>query len=94
MPQLTILPAGVTVEVAAGVPMLEAGESAGIDMAHGCRGCSCGTCPVEVVSGGEHLEPMTDDERAVIEGAGLDPAQLRLTCVVALTGGAVTIRQL
>lgn len=92
MPKVTVLPANKSVEVPAGELLLDAGEKAGVEMEAGCFNCSCGTCVVEVVSGMENLEPPSDEELDVLDSWNKDPEKYRLTCVVKVKDGDVTIR--
>ena len=92
MPKVTILPSNATAEVEPGELLLEAGEKAGIEMEAGCFNCSCGTCVIEVVSGMENLDPPTPEELDVLDQWNKDPEKYRLTCVVKVKDGDVTIR--
>ncbi|MGE0463370.1 MAG: hypothetical protein AB7Q16_18565 [Vicinamibacterales bacterium] len=56
-----------------------------------CRSCSCGSCWVGVLAGGEHLSPVDPRERATIGGLGYittDEARplIRLACMAQATG--------
>lgn len=92
MPKVTILPANKSAEVPSGELLLEAGEKAGVEMEAGCFNCSCGTCVVEVISGMENLEPASAEELDVLDQWNKDPEKFRLTCVVKIVKGEVTIR--
>jgi ferredoxin len=92
MPRLTVLPSNLSAEVPAGELLLEAGETAGVEMEAGCFNCSCGTCVAEVVSGMENLEPPTDEELDVLDQWNKDPEKHRLTCCVRIKSGDVVIR--
>jgi ferredoxin len=92
MPRLTVLPSNLSAEVPAGELLLEAGETAGVEMEAGCFNCSCGTCVAEVVSGMENLEPPTDEELDVLDQWNKDPEKHRLTCCVRIKSGEVVIR--
>lgn len=58
-----------------------------------CRSASCGTCRIEVLEGLDLLEPMADDERAVLEEFD-DPPGRRLACqaVVRAADGVLRVR--
>lgn len=93
MPKVTVLPANVSAEVEVGELLLDAGEKAGVEMEAGCFNCSCGTCVVEVVRGGEHLEEPTPEELDVLDQWSRDVEKYRLTCCVKVVGeGEVVIR--
>ena len=92
MPKVTVLLANLSAEVEPGELLLEAGEKAGVEMEAGCFNCSCGTCVVEVVNGMENLAQPTDEELDVLDAWNKDPEKYRLTCVVKVKDGDVTIR--
>lgn len=94
MPKVTILPAEAVGEVKPGDTLLDAGERAGVEMEAGCFNCSCGACVVEVVQGGDILQPPDDEELDVLDAWSRDPDRFRLACVARLATGDVTIRQL
>lgn len=92
MPKITVLPANASAEVPAGTLLLDAGESAGVEMEAGCFNCSCGTCVIEVVSGMENLGEPTPEELDVLDQWNKDPEKYRLACCVQLQHGEVVIR--
>lgn len=94
MPKVTILPVELTAEVAAGENLLDAGEHAGVEMVAGCFNCSCGTCAVEVVRGGENLAAPAPREIEVLTASERHPSRFRLACTTKVLRGEVTIRQL
>jgi NAD(P)H-nitrite reductase large subunit/ferredoxin len=77
---------GERITARAGASVLEVTEGAGKPIEAGCRMGVCGADPVCVRGGGEHLSPMTDDERATLERLGLDPASHRLACCARVEG--------
>jgi ferredoxin len=92
--KVTIQPADLTGEIRAGESLLDAGQTAGVEMVAGCFNCSCGTCAVEVTAGATHLEPAGPEEIAVLEMNGHPPGRFRLACTARVNDGDVTIRQL
>lgn len=56
-----------------------------------CRSASCGTCQVEVVSGGELLEAPGDSERELLELLG-GPPEVRLACQARVRPGPGLLR--
>ena len=92
MAKITILPANVSAEVADGENLIEAGESAGVEMEAGCFNCSCGTCAVEVVSGMENISEPTPEELDVLDQWNKDPEKFRLTCCNQILHGEVVLR--
>jgi phenol hydroxylase P5 protein len=94
MPNVTILPVGVTGEIAPGVTLLDAGEQAGVTMKSGCLDSTCGTCAVEVVEGTENLSPPGEAECQALARWGQDSRRFRLACCARVRQGRVVIRQL
>ncbi|MCW5559933.1 MAG: (2Fe-2S)-binding protein, partial [Verrucomicrobiae bacterium] len=92
MAKITILPANVSAEVPDGENLIEAGESAGVEMEAGCFNCSCGTCVAEVVSGMENLTEPTPEELEVLDQWNKDPEKFRLTCCNKILKGEVVLR--
>lgn len=81
-------------EVPLGERVLDAAQRVGAPEGSRCRGvCACSTCHVYVRSGAEHLTPVDDDERDVIELACEDPRpESRLGCQArAATSGTVEV---
>jgi 2Fe-2S ferredoxin len=54
-----------------------------------CRSASCGTCRLEVLAGGETLEPPQTDEADLLALMGDDPRRCRLACQARLREGAL-----
>jgi 2Fe-2S ferredoxin len=74
------------IPVAPGVTVLAAARAAGVDLTHYCGGtCSCGTCRIEVVSGGDHLSAVQGREQMVL-GAERHAAGDRLACQARVEG--------
>ena len=72
----------------AGMTLMEAIRDGGVhELLALCGGCcSCATCHVVVdASFVDALPPMTDDERVLLEGSGLNAPGSRLSCQVALS---------
>lgn len=93
MPIVTILrdDGPVRVECADGDSLFDSGAkvSAGIDTACVGKG-TCGLCRVKILSGGEHLNPFTDEERKHL-GNVYHLTKVRLACR-SRVGGDVTIQ--
>jgi ferredoxin len=93
MPTVTIVVDGEarTVEVPAGTSLFEAGAkiAAGIDTACVGKG-TCGLCRVKIVSGGETLNPFTDEEKKHL-GNVFHITKVRLSCRTIVGDGPVTI---
>ena len=75
--------------------MLEAViEAAGIDLQAECHVGICGSDPVRIVSGSEHLGEMGDEEADTLQSicdlpAGNAPGQCRLACMMHARGPVV-----
>lgn len=92
MPKVTILGDGEpqVVDAPAGTTLFEAGAkvAAGIETACVGKG-TCGLCRVKIISGGEHLNPFTDEEKKHL-GNVYHLTKVRLSCR-SLVAGDVTI---
>ena len=66
--------------------ILEVAERNGIELEHFCGGvCSCSTCRVEVLSGGENLSPIQQNE-ALLLGEKRVAKGDRLSCQAKIQG--------
>ncbi|MBX2991990.1 MAG: FHA domain-containing protein [Bacteroidetes bacterium] len=66
-------------------------ENSGIKIVAECHAGICGSDPVRIISGGEHLNPVGEDERGTLEDiCGLKPGECRLACM-AKPSGAVEL---
>jgi ferredoxin len=82
---------GAVVGVTRGCTLLEAARFGNVDLRSYCGGnCSCGTCRVEVVSGGQHLSRRLPMEEFVLGEDGLRRGD-RLACQSQVLGD-VSIR--
>ncbi len=84
MPTVTI--GTLVAEMPEGSSLFEAGAkvSAGIDTACVGKG-TCGLCRVKILSGAEHLNPFTDEERKHL-GNVYHLTRVRLSCRARITG--------
>jgi ferredoxin, 2Fe-2S len=77
-------------EARTGDTLLDAALDAGIELPHECGGnCTCTTCHVRIIAGGEHLSPMEPPEDERLESTPLRDWRSRLACQAILCGGAV-----
>jgi ferredoxin len=53
-----------------------------------CRSASCGTCRVDVLEGGDLLDPPADEELDVLGIFGDDPSRRRLACQIRVRADA------
>ena len=73
-----------------GQTICEAAEHAGIKMEADCHAGVCGMDPVKVISGAEHLGPMSSTERGTLEDlCSLEPGPFRLACMARVSGPVV-----
>lgn len=91
MPNVTFMPAEVTAEGADGETVFEIGKRAGVAIETACVGqATCGLCRVKVISGAEHLSPITDaDEKHL--GNVYFLTRVRLSCQAVVSGGDVVV---
>ena len=60
MPKVSFQPSNVSIDVADGANIRQASLDAGLQIPSTCGGVgSCGLCKVKILSGAEHLGPMT-----------------------------------
>jgi ferredoxin len=73
-----------------GQTICEAAEHAGIKMEADCHAGVCGMDPVKVISGGEHLGPLSSTEKGTLEDlCSLEPGPYRLACMARVSGPVV-----
>ena len=73
-----------------GQTLCDVAEGNGVAMKADCHQGICGSDPVRILSGQEHLDPMTDEERNTLEDiCAVDPATHRLACRARPTGPVV-----
>jgi ferredoxin len=74
----------------AGETICDAAAKAGVKMDADCHQGVCGMDPIKILSGAEHLNPMTRTERSTLEDlCDLEPGKYRLACVTRVTGPVV-----
>ncbi len=84
-PDVTILPDERRIAAVPGSTLLEVVERHGLPIEAGCRMGMCGSDPVCVVSGAEHLSPVGDEERVTLERLGLAD-NTRMACSARVAG--------
>ena len=73
-----------------GQTLCDVAETSGVAMKADCHKGICGSDPVRILSGQEHLDPMTDEERDTLEDiCAVDMATHRLACRARPTGPVV-----
>ena len=83
-------PAGRSVWLRVGATLVEAGEAAGVEIVTGCTEGMCGTDPVRIHAGAEHLSAAEPHETGTLERMGLGTGY-RLACSARLLGGRVEV---
>jgi nitrite reductase (NADH) large subunit len=84
-PEVTFLPEERRIAAVPGSTLLEIVERHGLPIEAGCRMGMCGSDPICVASGAEHLSPVGDEERATLERLGL-AANTRMACSARING--------
>jgi thioredoxin reductase/ferredoxin len=72
-----------------GQSLCEVAEANGVKMQAQCHEGRCGSDPIRIVSGQEHLNKVTDLEESTLEECGLEAGEYRLACVTRPTGPVV-----
>ncbi len=88
MPRITFMPLGQTFEVEDGTTILVAAIRNGVKLPHDCTEAICGTDRVRILSGGNNLSPMDDNEELTLSMLESDGAD-RLGCVAAVLGDVI-----
>ena len=96
-PSITFQGIGKTITIQPGQTVCDAAEAEGIDMQAECHVGICGSDAVRIVSGGEHLSELGDEEADTLDSicdlpAGNEPGQCRLACVLRAKGPVVVER--
>ncbi len=92
MPKLTFLPDQISIEVAPGTSILEAGQKAGVKIGSACGGvCGCSTCHVWVQQGLESLSPQEEGELDILEKAFDVKTSSRLSCQAEVSTADVVV---
>ncbi|HJV63773.1 MAG TPA: 2Fe-2S iron-sulfur cluster-binding protein [Albitalea sp.] len=95
MSLLTILPAGKTIETAAGTPLLQAIVAAGEKLVSQCGGdAKCGACHVFVTEGRKSVNRMTPAENAKLDTIVGVSSKSRLACQVLMGTEPLTVELL
>ena len=68
----------------------DAAEQQKIDLNAECHAGICGSDPIRILSGAEHLSALGDEEADTLEDiCGLEPGPCRLACMVKASGPVV-----
>ena len=90
MAQVNFESENMTVDVDAGMSLLNLAAEVDCDITFGCKSGSCGTCRIRIVSGMENLSPPSAEEADFLKGFGAQFDE-RLGCQVVIQGDC-TIR--
>jgi ferredoxin len=85
-------PLGPAVSVEGEGPLIDVCDDARAPVGFSCRSADCGTCCVEVLAGGDLLEPAREDEFEVLRRLGATPERRRLACQVAVRAAPGLLR--
>jgi 2Fe-2S ferredoxin len=84
--EVRFVPSEKRVRVAAGTPILEAVQQAGLPIASACAANGlCARCGIRVIKGGGSVSSETDTESTAKRVNRIDP-ELRLACMATLSG--------
>ena len=91
MPKITFKNKNCSADVEKGLSVLDAALRFNVPLYHTCGGnCSCSTCRVLVLKGGENLSPMENAEAEILDSFDLK-APHRLGCQAAVLKGEVEV---
>ncbi len=89
-PAVTFEALGRSFALKPGQTICEAAEQQGVDLNAECHAGICGSDPIRILSGGEHLSALGDEEADTLEDiCDLEPGPCRLACMVRATGPVV-----
>lgn len=93
MPRVTFRDLGLTVEIADGTSVFDAGARVHAQIETACVGKgTCGLCRVKVIEGEAHLAPYTDEEHKHL-GNVYHLTRVRLACRAIVRGGDVVVER-
>lgn len=89
-PEVTFQGTGKIVSLKAGQSICEAAEEHGLPINAECHAGICGSDPIRIVSGAEHLSPLEGGESETLEElCSLAPGEHRLACMCRASGPVV-----
>lgn len=78
---------GKIIAFSKGQSVCEVAEKNGVKISAECHSGICGSDPIRILSGREHLNPLGDDEKGTLEDiCGVPPGECRLACMVKPSG--------
>jgi ferredoxin len=98
MPDVTLLPMGLNVQLAAGERLLDACDDAAPGaLSVSCRAASCGSCRLQVLEGASAFEPPMAAEVETLQQLGAAEGErlgCQLRCAAAPGAGPIVLRAL
>ena len=89
-PSVTFRPDGRTLPIAEGQSICDLAEQHGIRLKAECHAGICGSDPIRILEGAEHLVALGDQEAETLEDVcELEPGPCRLACMARVTGPVV-----
>jgi ferredoxin len=85
-------PPWVEIDAPEGARLVDLCDERNAPVPFSCRSASCGTCRIDVLEGGELLEPPQDEELDVLDIFGDDPKKRRLACQARALPGPGRVR--
>ena len=86
-PSVTFANRGRVLVVPAGRTLCEVAEANGIEITAECHSGICGSDPIRILSGGEHLSALGDGESDTLQDiCELEAGACRLACMVKIVG--------
>jgi ferredoxin len=82
----------VEVDAPEGGRLVDLCDDEGAPVPFSCRSASCGTCRIDLLEGGDLLEPPSDEELELLDIFGDDPRRCRLACQASVRAGAGRLR--
>lgn len=75
-----------TINVEPGQKLIDICDEFDTPILFGCRACSCATCLIEITSGKENLNPITEEEAILLSLLAQDNDKARLACQCIING--------
>ena len=95
LPHPRICPAGEAVPAVVGRSLAETLVKKGVEISHSCQfQCSCTTCHVQVLEGGQFLSPKSFEEQRMLATTKSDAHSSRLACQCIYKGGGDVVVEL
>ena len=85
MPQLTLLPDTIKIDVSKNSSLVEVCEEESFEVVFGCRQGVCGSCKIQVIGPHRGLSEITEEERSFLSNEEVSNG-VRLACQCLITG--------